>query len=70
MATESIKLSEDMAADVEKASEALGIKKNELVGRAVLLYLDNLHKYMDLKMEFKEWEKLSDEALSNFEKSL
>ena len=48
----------------------MGIKKDELVDRAILLYLDNLSKYLELKQEMHDWDILSDEALLNFEKSL
>lgn len=55
---------------LDKVSELLGMKREKLVDRAILLYLDNLSKYLDLKQEMKEWDILSDEALQNFEQSL
>lgn len=70
MTTESLKIADDTSDRIEKASELLGIKKQELVDRAILLYLDNLGKYLDLRKEIKDWDALSDEALFNFEKSL
>lgn len=65
-----IKMSTDTLDKIGKASEVLGIKKQELVDRAVLLYLDNIDKYLALKREMKEWDALSDEALINFENLL
>ena len=65
-----IELPKDISKKVEEASKRLGIKKQQLVDKAVLLYLDNISKYLDLKQEVKEWDYLSDEALTNFEKSL
>lgn len=65
-----IKMSIDTLDKIGKASEVLGIKKQELVDRAVLLYLDNIDKYLALKREMKEWDALSDEALINFENLL
>ncbi|MBI2550041.1 hypothetical protein HYV83_02570 [Candidatus Woesearchaeota archaeon] len=53
-----------------KISDLLGVKKESLIDRAILLYLDNLSRYAELKKEMKEWDFLSDEALINFEKSL
>ncbi|MBS3176375.1 hypothetical protein J4457_04005 [Candidatus Woesearchaeota archaeon] len=55
---------------VDRASKLLGIKKNQLIDRAVLVYIDNLSKYLDLKQELDAWDVLSDEALTNFEKAL
>lgn len=70
METESLKLSDDTSEKVTKASEILGIKKQELIDRALLVYLDNIDKYLDLRKELKFWDSLSDEALINFEKLL
>ena len=55
---------------LKKASDILGFKKQEIVDRALLFYLDTIQKQLDLKQEFKELDKLSDEALLNFEKTL
>lgn len=55
---------------LKRASEILGFKKQEIVDRALLFYLDTIQKQMELKKEFKEWDALSDEALMNFEKAL
>ena len=65
-----IKIAEDTSEKLDKASEALGLKRQEIVDRALLVYLDNLEKYIELKEELKDWDSLSDEALVNFEKSL
>ena len=69
MATE-IQLAEDTTQKVVRASLILGIQKQEFVDRAILLYLDNIEKYLNLKREMQEWDALSDEALSDFEKAL
>ncbi|MEK6862232.1 MAG: hypothetical protein AABY07_09795 [Nanoarchaeota archaeon] len=65
-----IELQKDTSQKIEKASKILGIKEKELIDRALLLYLDSISKYIELKKEFKDWDELSDEALTNFEKSL
>lgn len=70
MATEAVKLPEEIVERITEASKLLGIKKQELVDRALLVYLDNLSKYLDLKKELQAWDTLSDEALTNFEQSL
>ena len=70
MTTEAVKITEDISEKLNEASKLLGLKKEELIDRALLLYLDNLSKYLKLKKEMKDWDKLSDEALFNFEKAL
>ncbi len=65
-----LQLAEDTTDKVVRASQILGIQKQEFVDRAILLYLDNLEKYLNLKQEMQEWDILSDEALFNFEKTL
>ena len=65
-----VEIQKDTSIKIEKASELLGIKEQDVVDRALILYLDSISKYLDLKKEMKEWDALSDEALLNFEKSL
>jgi hypothetical protein len=55
---------------ISEVSKSLGIKKSDIVNRALLVYLDNLDKYVSLQQEMRDWDILSDDALSNFEKSL
>ena len=65
-----IEITKDVLEKLEQAAKNLGVKKRDLVDRALLLYLDSISKYAELKKEMKDWEFLSDEALTNFEKSL
>ena len=65
-----IELPEEVSEKLEETSKRLGIKKEDLVDRAVSLYINNISKYAKLKKEMKDWDFLSDEALTNFEKSL
>lgn len=65
-----IQTSKDVDKKIKKASEILGLEEVEIVDRAILLYLDNIEKYLELKKEFKEWDMLSDEALGKFERGL
>ena len=69
MATQ-MQLADDTSEKVIRASQILGIQNQEFVDRAILLYLDNLEKYLNLKQEMREWDLLSDEALVDFEKTL
>ena len=65
-----IELEKETSKKIQDASKILGIEKKYIIDRALLLYLDNLSRYLDLKNEMKAWDTLSDEALINFEKSL
>lgn len=48
---------------IEKASKQLKMNEELVIALAIKSYL----KEKQLKEEFEEWEKLSDEALENFE---
>ena len=50
-------------------SQLTGISQQEIIDRALLLYLDSMSKYLDLRQEMKEWDQLSDEAWEHFERS-
>ncbi len=65
-----IEIPQDTTEKINKASTLLGIKERELIDRALLIYLDSIDRYLELKKEMKEWDLLSDEALMNFENSL
>ncbi len=65
-----IQISKGINKKIKKASRILGIEEEEIVDRAILLYLDNIEKYLELKKEFKEWDILSDDALRSFERGL
>ena len=65
-----VEVQKDTSIKVEEISEMLGLGKQEIVNRALTLYIDTISKYLHLKKEMNEWDTLSDEALLNFEKSL
>ena len=65
-----IQTSKEMDKKINKVSKVLGLGKEEIVDRAIEVYLDNISKYVELKKDFKDWDELSDEAFANFEKSL
>jgi|LGOV01.1.fsa_nt_gb hypothetical protein len=52
---------------LSKALKNLGFNEKEFVERAVLFYADTIQKQLDLKEELRQWDELSDEALSKFE---
>ncbi|MBI2581467.1 hypothetical protein HYV85_06735 [Candidatus Woesearchaeota archaeon] len=65
-----IEIQKKTSEKLEKTARLLGLKKNELADKALLLYLDSIGKHVALKKEMKEWDFLSDEAFANFEKAL
>ena len=65
-----IELPKDVNRKLLEVSNLLNLEEEEIVNRALLLYLDNIQKYIELKKELKTWDKLSDEALENFERGL
>ena len=65
-----VEIAKDTSKKVDKVSKLLGIGESQLVESAILLYLDKISKYLNLKKEMNKWDSLSDKALMNFEKSL
>lgn len=65
-----IEIQKETSEKLEKTARLLGLKKDELADKALLIYLDNISKHVALKKEMKEWDFLSDEAFVNFEKAL
>jgi len=63
------KLSNNLNTKINLVSKKLGIKRSELINNAVTIYLDNLDPYLDLKNELAAWDKLSDEALSEVDRT-
>jgi hypothetical protein len=61
---------ERISKQVSKAANTLGFAEDELINRALLFYLDSINSQIELKEEFDYWDRLSDEALENFEKEL
>lgn len=62
-----VNLSKNISLQVQEIAKGIGLKEEELVNNAVLLYLDTMKKHMQLKKELNELDNLSDEALLNFE---
>ena len=65
-----VNLSKQASTELRSASKTLGFEEGVLVERAVSFYLDAIKNQLSLKKEFREWDKLSDEALASFEKTL
>jgi len=59
-----IELSDEEIGNLNKIGELTGVNKKEIIKIALKAYLENLR----FQMETETWDKLSDEALINFEK--
>ena len=62
-----IEIPKDLDKKLSEISKELGLDKEEVVNRALLLYMDSINKMLLLKKEMNVWDKLSDGALEKFE---
>jgi len=65
-----IELPKDVNKKLLEVANLMDLGEEEIVNRALLIYLDNIQKYLVLKKETKAWDEMSDEALDNFERDL
>ena len=65
-----IHLSKETAKKIQKISKRLGVGQNDVIDRAISLYLDSISKQMDFRRELKQWDILSDEALLSFDEEV
>ena len=65
-----IELPKDLEKKIEETSLLLNMNKDEIVNRAVKIFIDDTEKYLQLKRELKNWDSMSDESLIGFEKTL
>ncbi len=63
-----VEIPQETSKKIDKLSKLLGLKKQEVIDKALLLYLDNLHQYKEFKKEMKAWDLLSEEAWSRLDK--
>ena len=64
------KTKEQLNRDLQQASKLMGIDEQEVVHRALELYLASIREPFGLAAELRAWESLSDEALQNMESNL
>ncbi|PKP57565.1 MAG: hypothetical protein CVT88_04910 [Candidatus Altiarchaeales archaeon HGW-Altiarchaeales-1] len=65
-----VQISEEAYSEVKNASNILGFNEQNIIERAIVVYLDMIQKQIELKQEFQQWDELSDETLNNFENAL
>ena len=51
-----ITIPNNLLKNIERASRDLGLSKEEVVAKAVLLYLRNLKEFEELNSELEQWE--------------
>ncbi|MBU2579307.1 hypothetical protein KKA09_04315 [Patescibacteria group bacterium] len=56
--------------EVKEISQGFGLSKEDFIINAILFYLKNLEKKIELKKELETWEKISNDDLLKFEKSI
>lgn len=60
-------LAKNISLQIQEVARGTGINEEEIITNAILLYLDSISKQVKLKKELNSLDKLSDEALLNFE---
>ncbi len=64
-----IQLETETSNKIDKISKRLGLKKQVLIQKIVVTYIEFLEK-QSLKKELEDWDRLGEEAWTNFEESL
>lgn len=65
-----VELTKDATEEIERVSILLGMQTQEIIRRAIIVYLDEIQKFVELKKEFDAWDTASDEALERFERKV
>jgi len=66
----SVEIPSSVRKKLEETSEEMELDEEEIIDRAITMYIEMVRKEKDLKQEFSAWDKASDEALVSTEKSL
>ena len=66
----SVEIPSGIRKKLEETSEEMQLDEQEIIDRAITIYIDMVKKEKDLKEEFSAWDKASDEALTSTEKNL
>ena len=65
-----ITLNKTLQSDLAKASKLTGIDEREITERALILYLDSLRNFSDLKTELNAWQELGMQSFRTVEDML
>ena len=61
-----INLSNEIKLNMETASKEIGLSKEEIISRAITLYLASLKGYLSLKEEMYAWEEAGIEDINTW----
>ena len=59
-------LPKEIKKQMDIVSEKMGLEKQEILNRALLLYFESVQKQINLFKELEAWEKLSNESLLKY----
>lgn len=65
-----IEISKDISENLERASKEFGLNEEEIILRAIKLYLYSIREQLSLKEEIEAWEIAGMEDIVNFEKQI
>lgn len=65
-----MEISKEMDKELKETAKLLGIKREDVMKKALKHYTEEVKKIIELKNEIKTWDKLSDESFENFEREL
>lgn len=68
-ATMQIQLNKNIYHDVREVSRFMGVDEEELIERALMVYLKSIDQMFSLRKELSAWDALSDEAFVSMEKA-
>ena len=65
-----VEISRKTEKEIEKIAELTGSEVDVVINKALVHYINETKKMLELRSEVTDWGKLSDEALENFEREL
>jgi len=70
MTGKTVEISSDMRKKLEETSKETELDEEEIMNKALTMYLDMMKQELNLEKEFSAWDKASDEALAATEEEL
>jgi len=70
MTGKTVEISSDMRKKLEETSKETELDEEEIMNKALTMYLDMVKQELSLEKEFSAWDKASDEALAATEEEL
>ena len=70
MGTNTVEIPSHMREKLRETSDEMKLDEEEIISKALTMYLDTIREESNLKKEFSAWDKASDEALTATEEDL